>query len=105
MQWYVCTTTINGEFMADAGLKAKGFTSYCPTGKKMVRHARRQSLRLFPIFSRYIFVQFDIKNPDYSEPIRSTDGIVDIISNNWQPVSVPTWAIDDIQEREKAGEF
>jgi len=105
MKWYVAVVGINRENLAKNGLLSKGFECYVPMGKKTIRHARQQKIRTFPVFSRYIFIKFNIDDPHYSEPIRSTDGIIDIISNNWQPVEIPAWIIEDIQEREACGQF
>lgn len=103
-RWFVCITGINQEHLALRGLASKGMEVYCPTGKRIIRHARRETKKLFPVFSRYIFVKFE----NYAvacEPIRSTDGVLDILSNNWIPMEVPAWAIDDIKSREAKGEF
>ena len=104
MQWYACIVGINQESLAYQGLKSKGFDAYYPTGKRITRHARQEKIRIFPVFSRYIFVKFDIEK-EWSEPIRSTDGVLDIISNNWIPMTIPEWCIEDIKQRELAGEF
>jgi len=88
--WHVAITGINQEQLAIYGLRSKGLESYCPLGKRLVKHARQQTLRTFPVFSRYIFVKFNPLEPGYSDPIRSTDGILDIICNNFMPVAVPT---------------
>lgn len=104
MAYFVLITGINQEGLALRGLKAKGFEVYCPIGKRVVKHARKQITKQFPVFSRYIFVSFE----DYSQacdPIRSTDGVLDILSNNWQPVEVPLWVVEDIKKREAQGKF
>jgi len=98
-------TGINQEWLAEGGLAAKGFEVYVPKGKKIVSHARRKIEKTFPVFSRYIFVKFDASNGGYSEPIRSTDGIIDILRNNWEPVPVDPWVIEEIKIRENSGHF
>jgi transcriptional antiterminator RfaH len=105
MNWYVLITGINCEHISIRGLQAKGFETYCPLGKRTVRHARKQIIKQFPVFSRYIFIKFNIDDPSYSDPIRSTDGVMDILSNNWRPVEIPEWVIDDIKKREAQGKF
>jgi transcriptional antiterminator RfaH len=104
MKWHVVIVGINQEALALRGLISKGLDAYCPVGKRIIRHARKEIKKTFPVFSRYIFVRFH----DYSvasDPIRSTDGVLDILSNNWIPMEVPAWAIDDIKTREAKGEF
>lgn len=104
-KFYVLITGINQENLAERGLRAKGFETYCPIGKRVVRHARKEIVKQFPLFSRYLFVKFNIADPGYSDPIRSTDGVMDILSNNWKPVEIPDWIIDDIKRREAEGKF
>ena len=105
MKWHVCTTGINQEFIALHKLLADNFEAYLPTGKRQVRHARQEKIRIFPVFSRYIFVRFDAGEPGFITKVRCTDGILDILANNSRPVMVPEWAIDDIRQREAKGEF
>jgi transcription antitermination factor NusG len=102
--WHVAVTGVNQEFLAQRKLEAHGFETYCPVGIRVVRHARKQLKRIFPVMSRYIFIKFDPHKDDWS-PIRATDGVLDILSNNLQPVAVPHWKIAELQERELAGEF
>src|SRR5450631_4143690 len=104
MGWYVSIVGINQEFLAQRGILAKGFECYCPVGRKIVRHARTEETRIFPVFSRYLFINFTA-NPEGLSQVRSTDGVIDLITNNWQPVEIPTEVIDEIKERETAGAF
>jgi transcription antitermination factor NusG len=103
--WHVCTTGINQEALAEYGLKSKGFDVYCPIGKRVVRHARREMVRHYAVFSRYIFVRFDPDEPAYSDGIRSTDGIIDILCNNWEPMAIGDEVIEEIKERQSKGAF
>lgn len=104
MPWIVGYTGINQEPLARRGIKDNGFECYLPMGSKIVRHARKSEVRVFPIFSRYLFINFD-PNPECLASVRSTDGIIDILTNNWIPMEVPDWIIDGIKEREIAGVF
>ena len=100
-QYFVLVTGINQESLAKRHLKDQGFEVYFPMGRKIVRHARKQEERLFPVFSRYIFV----KCHEAWGSMRDADGVMDILRNNWQPMEVPGWIIDDIKSREAKGEF
>ena len=104
MNWYVGYTGINQEPLARRGLQDGDFEVYLPMGSKVVRHARKAEVRVFPVFSRYIFVNFD-PNPECLAAVRSTDGIIDILTNNWLPMEIPDWIIEGIKEREIAGVF
>jgi transcriptional antiterminator RfaH len=104
MQWFVGYTGINQEPLARRGLKDLNLEVYLPMGSKMVRHARKEEVRVFPIFSRYLFIKFE-PTPESLASIRSTDGIIDILTNNWIPMSVPDVIIDGIRELEGSGFF
>lgn len=105
IHWHVCTTGINQEALANNGLKSKGIESYYPTGKRIVRHARQQKVKIFPVFSRYIFVKDNISNAECFNAILSTDGIISIMSNNWLPVIVSDEIIEEIRTRQLQGAF
>lgn len=99
--FYVLVTGINQENLAKRHLANQGFEVYFPIGKKIVRHARRQEERIFPVFSRYIFV----KCHEAWGAMRDADGVLDILTNNWQPIEVPAEIIEDIKIREATGDF
>lgn len=99
--YFVLVTGINQEQLARRRLKDQGFEVYFPVGKKIVKHARRQEERIFPVFSRYIFV----KCHEAWGAMRDADGVLDILKNNWQPMEVPAWIIEDIKSREAKGDF
>ena len=102
MDWHVIYTGVNSEHIALRGLQSKGFEVYCPTGKRMIRHARQSKIKIFPVFSRYIFVRFD---PLEFSIIKSEDGVIDILRNDWIPVRVSPWLIEEIKIRENSGHF
>ena len=102
--WYVSIVGINQEFLAQRGISAKGFECYCPIGRKVVRHARREEIRIFPVFSRYLFINFTA-DPEGLSQVRATDGIIDVITNNWQPVEISDEVIEEIKTRETSGAF
>jgi len=103
-QWFVGYVGINQESLAKRGLLDKQFDVYLPMGSKLVRHARKEEVRVFPVFSRYLFIKFD-PTPEGLAAVRSTDGIIDILTNNWQPMSVPDIIIEGIKELETNGFF
>lgn len=102
-EWHVCTTGINQEALAEKGFRDKGLEHYYPKGRKVVRHARKQMERIFPVLSRYVFVK--MATAEEFQAIRSTDGVINILSNNGKPVSVPAIEIEELKKRELAGEF
>ena len=70
----------------------------------VVRHARQEEIRIFPIFSRYLFINFNADAEGLSQ-VRATDGIIDVITNNWQPVEISDEVIEEIKTRETSGAF
>ena len=118
--WHVVMTNIKCEFRAKLGLEARGFAVYLPVEKRIVRHARRKTTRLAPLFKRYLFVAFDIEHDEWYEPIRTTDGVADLLCYprispaarngrnadlQWIPLQVPTMQIETLRRKEAAGEF
>ena len=114
--WHVVMTNIKCEFRAKMGLAAKGFPVYLPVEQRIVRHARRKEKRVFPLFRRYLFVAFDIERDEWYEPIRSTDGVADLLcypripatrnaDAQWIPLQVPNAQIEALRRKEAAGDF
>ena len=114
--WHVVMTNIKCEFRAKMGLAARGFPVYLPVEKRIVRHARRKEKRVFPLFRRYLFVAFDIERDEWYEPIRSTDGVADLLcyprlpatrnaDAQWIPLRVPDAEIEALRRKETTGEF
>jgi transcription antitermination factor NusG len=68
--WYVATTHARKERLAADQLAAQGFRTFCPLMRKTVRHARRETRVLAPVFPGYVFVSLD---PDRGR-WRSIDG-------------------------------
>ena len=104
MIWIVGYTMINSEHIAQKGLTEQGLECYYPKGTKVIRHARKEEIRVFPIYSRYLFIK-SATTPEGLAAVRSTDGIIDILTNNWQPMSVPDIVIEGIKDMELKGFF
>ena len=102
--WYVVYTTVKGEFRAKLALEAQGFTVFLPVEKRWIRHARRRSHAIRPLFTRYLFVRFDI-NRDHWYAIKRTDGVEAILTNDSIPVRVPASIIEDLRAAQAIGVF
>src|ERR1017187_2822750 len=103
--WFCIITGVNSEFIVHRLLLAKGYDCYCPVTRRTVRHARQEVLKSTPLFSRYIFVKFDLDSGEQQSDIRLTNGVNGIISNNMVPIKIDDWILDEIRVREKAGIF
>jgi transcriptional antiterminator RfaH len=88
--WYLIHTKVRAENIAKINLENQGFTTYCP---QFIFNNKKQTL-----FPRYIFVKVN-ENQDI-HPIKSTTGVVNIVSfgNNFAKVSQQI--IDNIQKNE-----
>jgi hypothetical protein len=100
--WFCAYTGVNAELIAFHGLRQKQLEAYLPLAQKIISHARRHKIKMVPLLSRYIFLQFE---PDRYSDVLAVDGIEMVLSNNLKPIAIPCSVIDEIKEREVAGEF
>ena len=103
--WHVVYTNIKCEFRARLGLQAKGFEVFLPTQERWVRHARYKKKAVRALFTRYLFVRFDVDKDEWFWPISSTDGVENFLRNNDVPLRVPDEAIRQLQQAQDAGVF
>ncbi len=75
--WAVVNTQSHRERLALSNLERQEFRAYCPLIVKRIRHARRSSDVLRPMFPGYLFVQI---TPDQRwHRIQSTSGVRSLI--------------------------
>lgn len=109
--WFVVYTNPRCETRAMMGLEAKGFETFlpeCVEEKLRWRHLRKIVCIIeSPLFSRYLFVAFDPNKDEWWEPIKTTDGVEDILSYgpNKIPSRVPSGAIEALMRAEGNGVF
>lgn len=101
-KWFVLITGINQEFLAQKHLSIAGYLTYCPIGRKIVSHARRKEMRIFPVFSRYLFIK---PNEDGFDAIHEVKGIIGIIRDDDGPIGIQQPIIESLMDREKNGDF
>lgn len=105
VSWFVVRTNIKCEFRAEMGLKAQGYKTFLPVEKVWIRHARRKSEKVRPLFSRYLFVGFDPNKTAWT-PIRETDGVESLlVSVSGIPSPVPMKAIETLRGAIEVGVF
>ncbi len=98
--WAVVSTHPHRELLAQTNLARQGFEPYCPQIRKLIRHARRESEQLRPLFPGYIFVRADI---DRWRPILSTLGVRTLVRCGDQPSLLNGRFIDALKAREIEG--
>lgn len=103
--WHVIYTNIKCEFRANMGLKAKGFETFLPYIRKRIRHARYTQVVDRPLFPRYLFVRFDVERDEWFHPIKSTDGVEDLIRNDNIPVRIRDEEMAPVLAAQRAGDF
>lgn len=102
--WHVAYTNIKCEHRARYGLEGKGFECFLPMEVRYrVRRGRKSAIRR-PVFSRYLFVRFDIELQGTGD-VASIDGIEQLLTNNDMPMRVPDRVIAEIRRAEANGAF
>ena len=103
-QWYAIYTQPRNEERAKEHLARQGFDVFLPRYLKRRSHARRVTVGPAPLFPRYLFVSFDASQQRW-RAIRSTRGVIDMVSNGDTPVPVPEAVINEIESRRDADGF
>lgn len=102
--WYAAYTQPHAEAKAADHLARQGYSIYVPQHRRWVRHARRRTLVSRPLFPRYLFVGLDPRSQRW-RPIRSTVGVVGLVTSGDEPVPVALEIIDALRRREGEGAF
>jgi transcriptional antiterminator RfaH len=102
--WYAAYTQPHGEAKALDHLQRQGYAAYLPRYRRWVRHARQRALVSRPLFPRYVFVGLDRLTQRW-RPIRSTVGVVALVTSGDAPVPVAPEIIGSLQQREGEGAF
>jgi len=100
--WIAVNTHPNRERSAELNLRNQGFEVYAPVIRKQIRHARRVSDVLRPLFPGYLFVRLGSTQSRW-RPILSTVGVRMVVCARDVPCILPNQFIDDLMVREKDG--
>jgi len=100
--WIVINTHPNKEEIALANLMRQGFEVYCPRLRKRIRHARRTSDVLRPLFPGYVFAAVDRDFPRWRSCL-STYGVRQVVQAAGAPSFLPDGFIESLQVRELDG--
>lgn len=98
-QWYVALTKAHQERIAEENLIRQGFHCYCPMITIERRRRKRWISLTEPLFSRYLFINLDRTLDDFS-PIRSTIGVVKLVSFGSEPATISDVIIKNIRDKE-----
>ena len=95
MPWYALYTKPRHEKKVDSLLSDKDIESYLPIVKRRQQWKDRKKTVEMPLFSSYIFANFEYK---YRFDVLETDGVVKIVNFNGVPAVVPGWQIDSLRQ-------
>jgi transcription elongation factor/antiterminator RfaH len=95
-RWYVVQTLPHSERKALFHLERQEYVTFLPRNSKLVRHARKSTTVLAPLFPNYLFVHMDISLQRW-RPINGTFGVARLITQNDFPKPVPIGVIEAIQ--------
>ena len=99
-KWYLLTAKSNQDQRAEDNLLNQGYTVYRPLIRvPRIRKGRRE-YRIESLFPRYLFVQLDPKQDNWS-PIRSTFGVAGFVKLGMYPSVVPDHLIEYIRSHEQ----
>ena len=100
--WFVVRTKTGAEERAVWHLNNQGFEAYLPRYRKEVRHARKTSIVLRPVFPGYVFVRMDLEQQRW-RAINGTMGVISLVQFGDEPRPVRDVVVNAIREREKDG--
>lgn len=99
LAWYAAQLRPNGDSLALVNLKRQGFNAFRPLLWETKRSAKGPQRVLRPMFPGYVFVEFDITQPDWPK-IRSTRGVSRLVGNiSGRPSQLPNALIDILRQR------
>src|SRR5580765_4610072 len=102
MTWFCLYTAIASEFKAMAGLNAHNFQCYLPLLSRKRQISGRVVTRTSPLLARYLFVCVP---PEELAVVHNIRGVQEILPHEQEPIPIPVHEIENLQERERNGEF
>lgn len=99
--WFIISSKPKQEFDAERNLRALGIEVYLPVYNKKIKKNRVKVDRVSPLFSGYLFAQFDIR--ESYQKVRYTRGVKTILGRNEYLWSIADEKIQDIKSREDNG--
>jgi transcriptional antiterminator RfaH len=100
-RWYVVHTQPHAENRAISNLERQSYRIFCPRTRKTVRHARKATTTLAPLFPNYLFVQLDVSY-DHWRSVNGTRGVIRLITQGETPEPVPVGIVESLQTRRGA---
>jgi len=95
-QWFVVQTNPKEENLAGLVLSKQDILIYQPYMEKFVFHARKKTLKQYPLFPNYIFVNI-LPTEEEFHKIRWSRGVRRILIDNYQPIPIEEEFITSLQ--------
>jgi transcription antitermination factor NusG len=95
MAWYALYTKPRHEKKVNSSLMDKHYETFLPLISRVRQWKDRKKKVEMPLFSSYLFANFDYKN---RFNILETEGIVKIVNFHGIPALVPEWQIDSLRK-------
>jgi transcriptional antiterminator RfaH len=86
-QWFVVQTNPKEENLVSLVLSKQDIPIYQPFMEKFVFHARKKTLKQYPLFPNYIFVNIEPTEEEFHK-IRWSRGVRRILIDNYQPIPI-----------------
>lgn len=97
-RWYVVHTQPHAEARAVLHLQRQDYSVFCPWTHKTIRHARKVSRGLAPLFPGYLFLSLDLSRDSWRR-VNGTRGVVRLITQGDRPLPVPEGTVEALQAR------
>ena len=98
LRWCVVRTLPREENRAELNLLRQGYNAYCPRLKRQVRHARKTSWKMSPVFPGYLFVSIDPAKTQW-RAIQSTFGVAGLVRFGDRPATLPCGLVETLRLR------
>ena len=99
--WFIISSKPKQEFDAEKNLRTLDINVYLPVYNKKIKKNRIKVDRVTPLFSGYLFAQFDIH--EFYQKVRYTRGVKTILGCNEYLWTIADEKIQDIRSRENNG--
>lgn len=100
-RWYVVHTQPHAESRAAFHLERQRYRVFCPRFARVVRHARRRTNILAPLFPSYLFVHLDVSRERWRS-INGTCGVLRLITQGENPQPVPNGVVETLRTQTDA---
>lgn len=102
LRWFAFYAQPSAEKRAGESIRDLGFPVFVPFEKRIRRRPNRKPQHYeTALFPRYGFVQFAMT--DEWGPIKSADGVSDLVCTNWTPRPIPDHVIDALKLADSMG--